>query len=271
MRGRKHFYHYCQFRYSHLKLGHISTKFWPKNASIIKSFAEKVQYLYIFGKYMAVGTSMQKISSLALLVRLHLQNVELKMLISSKVLLKRYNIYIFLCWLCVSQLGMITWLSSVAWTTRMLKTEWLRLDSALSVVWATRRRFWPLLKSSAASLADLTSFSTTAWTYLLSKQFNQVQFDIQEIQVQVDTLHVVMGIFAENLGLQHFRSEWIDGRVIEKIKDRVVVHFGEGDEDRVGLIFINVSNACTICDSGAFVFLSTTPRSPVRNTTFSQC
>ena len=36
---------------------------------IIKNFADKAQYLYIFGKYMTVGTSMKKISSLALLVR----------------------------------------------------------------------------------------------------------------------------------------------------------------------------------------------------------
>ena len=41
----------------------------PKNANIIKNFAEKVQYLYIFRKYLAVGTSMQKIISPALLVR----------------------------------------------------------------------------------------------------------------------------------------------------------------------------------------------------------
>ena len=44
-------------------------KFWPKNVKIIKNFADKAQYLYIFGKYMTVGTSMKKISSLALLVR----------------------------------------------------------------------------------------------------------------------------------------------------------------------------------------------------------
>ena len=67
----------------------------------------------------------------------------------------------------------ITWLSSAAWTTRILKTEWLRLDSALSVVWATRRRFWPLVKSSAASFADLTSISVTAWTYLPQKKKKQ--------------------------------------------------------------------------------------------------
>ena len=35
-------------------------KFWPKNVKIIKNFADKAQYLYIFGKYMTVGTSMKK-------------------------------------------------------------------------------------------------------------------------------------------------------------------------------------------------------------------
>ena len=41
------------------------TKFWPKNANIIKSFAEKVQYLYIFGKYMAVETSIDDVTTAA--------------------------------------------------------------------------------------------------------------------------------------------------------------------------------------------------------------
>lgn len=33
--------------------------------------------------------------------------------------------------------------SSGAWTRRMLKTLWLRLDSVLSTVWATFLLFWP--------------------------------------------------------------------------------------------------------------------------------
>ena len=36
------------------------TKFCPKNANIIKHFADEAQYLYIFSKYMAIGTSMKK-------------------------------------------------------------------------------------------------------------------------------------------------------------------------------------------------------------------
>ena len=42
------------------------TMFWRKNADVIRNYADKVQYLYIFGKYIDVATSMQKIKTVTL-------------------------------------------------------------------------------------------------------------------------------------------------------------------------------------------------------------
>lgn len=57
--------------------------------------------------------------------------------------------------------------STGAWTSRIEKTLWLRLDSALRIVWPIRLRFCPVWKAWSASSTDFTSSSVMPCTNML--------------------------------------------------------------------------------------------------------
>lgn len=67
-----------------------------------------------------------------------------------------------------------------------------------------------------------------------------------------------MLIFSKDFRLDSSWSKGIDWRIVQEVKDGVVVHFNEGDKHSISLIIVDSSYFCGISNAVALIVWSFT-------------